>query len=106
MPFIVRITRSARADLEAIGDYIAQNDSPASARYVRDQIALRIASLEALPSRGGYVSELLDSEIRDYREISFQPYRIIYEVVGDEVHVLLIADGRRDMGALLISRLL
>ena len=106
MTFIVRLTRNARADIEEIGDYIAQHDSPAGARYVRDQIELRIASLEEFPNRGGYVNELLDSGVKDFREISFQPYRIIYQVSGDEVHVLLIADGRRDMQTLFQRRLL
>ena len=36
----------------------------------------------------------------------FKPYRIIYRVMGDGVYVLVIADGRRDMRALLQRRLL
>ncbi|QSA95809.1 hypothetical protein [Methylococcus sp. EFPC2] len=27
----------------------------------------------------------------------FKPYRVIYRVVGDQVIIYLIADGRRDM---------
>ena len=45
-------------------------------------------------------------EVREYREIFFKPYRIIYRVMGDNVYVLVIADGRRDMQALLQRRLL
>ncbi len=41
-----------------------------------------------------------------YREIFFKPYRIIYRVVEDNVYVMVIADGRRDMRALLERRLL
>ena len=41
-----------------------------------------------------------------YREIFFKPYRIIYRVMEDNVHVLVIADGRRDMQTLLQRRLL
>ena len=44
--------------------------------------------------------------IREYREVFFKPYRIIYRVMGDGVYVLVIADGRRDMRALLERRLL
>jgi toxin ParE1/3/4 len=43
---------------------------------------------------------------REYREISFKPYRIIYRVMAENVYVLVIADGRRDMQALLQRRLL
>lgn len=44
--------------------------------------------------------------IRDYREIFFKPYRIIYRVIDAIVYVFLVADGRRDMQALLQRRLL
>ena len=40
-----------------------------------------------------------------YREIFFKPYRIIYRVMEDNVYVLVIADGRRDMQTLLQRRL-
>jgi toxin ParE1/3/4 len=38
--------------------------------------------------------------------IFFKPYRIIYRVIENNVYVLLIADGRRDMQTLLQRRLL
>jgi len=44
--------------------------------------------------------------LREYREIFFKPYRIIYRVMADNVYVMVIADGRRDMQALLQRRLL
>ena len=36
----------------------------------------------------------------------FRPYRIIYRVIENNVYVLVIADGRRDMQSLLQRRLL
>jgi toxin ParE1/3/4 len=44
--------------------------------------------------------------IREYREVFFKPYRIIYRVVEKNVYIFLIADGRRDMQTLLQRRLL
>ena len=44
--------------------------------------------------------------IREYREAHFKPYRIVYRVLGEEVYVYLVADGRREMQTLLASRLL
>ncbi len=58
------------------------------------------------PERGAYPKELLALGIRDYREIFFKPYRILYRVLDKNVYVLLIADGRRDMQSLLQRRLL
>ena len=59
------------------------------------------------PERGAYPAELLDLAIRRYRQVVFfKLYRVVYRVDGDQVTVLLIADGRRDLKALLERRLL
>jgi toxin ParE1/3/4 len=42
----------------------------------------------------------------EYRQVFFKPYRLIYRVHEARVVVYLIADGRRDMQSLLVSRLL
>lgn len=39
--------------------------------------------------------------IREYREVFFKPYRIMYYTRGRQVTVVLIAEGRRDMRSLL-----
>ena len=64
------------------------------------------ASLSESPQRGSHPKELLDLGIREYREVFFKPYRIIYREIEDDVHVMVIADGRRDMRTLLERRLL
>jgi toxin ParE1/3/4 len=43
---------------------------------------------------------------RSFREVHRKPFRIVYRVVAREVLVLIVADGRRDMRALLARRLL
>ena len=63
-------------------------------------------SLSEHPQRGSYPKELLDIGIREFREVFFKPYRIIYRMTESDVYVLVIADGRRDMRALLERRLL
>ena len=106
MPFVVRLSEDASADLLNITEYIAQSDSPASALRVLDQIERRLDSLADLPRRGSHVRELEEVGRPGFREILFKPYRIIYRVSDDVVDVVLIADGRRDMSTLLIQRLL
>ena len=51
-------------------------------------------------------AELVALGIREYRETSFKPYRILYHVDGARVFVSLVADGRRDLQSLLARRLL
>ena len=50
--------------------------------------------------------KILALGIRDYRQVLFGPYRLIYRVIGTSVYIYLIVDGRRDMQSLLARRLL
>ena len=70
------------------------------------QIEKAFTRLSEFPDRGTHPKELLALGIREYREVFFKPYRIIYRVMVKNVYVLLIADGRRDMQTLLQRRLL
>jgi toxin ParE1/3/4 len=103
--YTVHLTRSAVADLNDIVDWIASNDSPASALHVLDEVQARTASLRQQPQRGSIPPELRSLGTDRYREIFFKPYRIIYHIRGRRVIVNLIADGRRDMTVLLQRRL-
>jgi len=104
--FSVFLTGDAARDLEEIYDYIDQHDVPGKTDYVLEQIEKVFSSLSENPKRGVYPRELSAIGIREYREIFFKPYRIIYRVIENRVYVLLIVDGRRNLQALLQQRLL
>jgi toxin ParE1/3/4 len=106
MSFHVQLADDAARDLEEICDHIDRHDSPARGDYVLERIERAFQGLSEHPQRGSYPRELLDVGVREYREVFFKPYRIIYRVIGDTVFVLVIADGRRDMQTLLQRRLL
>jgi toxin ParE1/3/4 len=106
MPFEVLLTADAVEDLEEIARRIGEHDAPLKADRVLRRIEAAIASLARYPERGAHPRELLALGIRDYRETFFKPYRIVYRVSGQRVHVYLVADGRRDMQSLLARRLL
>lgn len=106
MPFSVYLTDDAARDLEDIHDYIERHDVQGKADHVLDQIENAFTSLTENPQRGAYPKELSAIGIREFREIFFKPYRIIYRVLGRNVYVVLIADGRQDMQTLLQHRLL
>lgn len=105
-PHRVLLTRGAEQDIEAIYDYIAEYDDPENADYVLDQLMAAADNLAVMPERGSYPKELLSLGIREYRQTSFKPYRFIYRVVDNDIIVYIVADGRRDMQALLERRLL
>jgi toxin ParE1/3/4 len=106
MPFAVLLTNDAARDLDEIYDYIALHDAPHKAGYALEQIEKVFSRLSESPERGAHPKELLSLGIREYREVFFKPYRIIYRVMDKNVYVLLIVDGRRDMQSLLQRRLL
>lgn len=105
-PYAVLMTAGAERDLESIYDYIAEFDSPANADHVLEQLLQGIHNLGRFPERGAHPRELSALGIREYRQALYKPYRIIYRILGGQVHVYLIADGRRDMQSLLYRRLL
>jgi toxin ParE1/3/4 len=106
MPFAVLLTNDAARDLDALYDYMARHDAPQEADSVLEQIEKAFFRLSEFPERGVYPKELPALGIRDYREVFFKPYRILYRVMDKNVFVLLIADGRRDLHSLLQRRLL
>ncbi|RMF01547.1 MAG: type II toxin-antitoxin system RelE/ParE family toxin [Alphaproteobacteria bacterium] len=106
MAFSVLLTDDALQDLHELHDYVAFHDGPEKAADLLNKIEAVILRLQELPERGHRPPELVPLGIRDYREIFYKPYRIIYRVIGRHVYIYLIADGRRDMQALLARRLL
>jgi toxin ParE1/3/4 len=105
MNFTVRITSAAYRDLMEIYDWIAEHDSQEKADYVLDRLSEAAESVAALPHRGTRVRELPPGTEVEYRQIYFKPYRLVYEIMRDEVVIHMIADGRRNLQSLLMRRL-
>jgi toxin ParE1/3/4 len=81
----------AVADLSAIHDYIAR-DSPHYARRFVARLIAAVDPLERFPEMGRIVPE------GDGRhQIILRPYRIIYRVEGQEVFVVTVVHGSRDL---------
>lgn len=106
MSFEVLITLTAERDLRELHEYALENDGPEKAERVLDRIVEAVASLDRFPDRGAHPPELLHLGNREFRQIVAFPYRIIYRVIGERVFIDLVADGRRDMQALLTARLI
>ena len=102
----VRLADEAQRDLIDVYRYVATQDSVESAGYLLDELETLCAKLSSFPQRGHVPPELERVAVSAYREVHFKPYRVIYEVVGREVFVLCVLDGRRDMQSVLERRLL
>ena len=105
MSYNVLFTNDAAQDLDDIYEFIYLNDSPGKAEYVFIQIEKAIDNLTKFPERGSYPNELKSLGIKQYREVYFNPYRLIYQIQKETVYIMLITDGRRDMLTLLSRRL-
>jgi toxin ParE1/3/4 len=102
----VLLTRGAEHDLESIYDYIAEFDGVINANHVLDRLLKVVDDLAHVPDRGSHPKELVALGIKEYRQVSFKPCRVIYRVIGGQVIIFLIVDGRRDMQSVLARRLL
>jgi addiction module RelE/StbE family toxin len=87
----LRWTRRAEADLEAIGDYIAEDNPRAAERWV-GKLLDKARAAAAAPLAGRIVPEIAMDSVR---EVFLRTYRIVYRVRGDEVQVLTVFEGHR-----------
>lgn len=104
--FRVLLTGGAERDLEALYDYLVRSDGPSKAHHLLERLMETAESLARFPERGSYPKELVTLGIKEYRQVLFKPYRVIYRIVDLQVIIYLIVDGRRDMQSLLARRLL
>src|SRR5438094_10637504 len=88
-------TDRATRNLESIGEFIGQHSIRAARRVVKE-IRAKARTIPAQPYLGALVLEYDDEMIRE-RQI--YDYRIIYEIRGDEIDVLLVWHGARPLPA-------
>ena len=79
-----------------ISDKIAEN--------ILNNIQVSIQNLEDLPERGIIPPELSITGITRYRKILSSVYRIIYRIEDNNIYIVMVIDGRRDVTSALIRR--
>jgi plasmid stabilization system protein ParE len=90
-----RVIWSSRAllDIESLAAYISI-DSPAYARIVVKKIITATRKLSQFPNLGREVPEFQETKIRELFEYS---YRIIYEVESEQVTIVAVIHGKRQL---------
>jgi toxin ParE1/3/4 len=86
----VRYTLRARADLEAIYEYL-EKQQPTAAQRLKSAIERQIGWLIHFP----YMAPTTDEAGVRELTLARHPYKIYYEVAGEEVRVLHIRHARR-----------
>ena len=102
---VVYWTQTAKEDLRNIVQYI-KADSESRAKQVYHEIKEKTDSLRQMPLRGRIVPELKYIVIHTYREMVNPHWRVIYKIEDDNLLILAVIDGRRNMEDILLDRLL
>jgi toxin ParE1/3/4 len=106
MKYKVIIDPQAKLDLKEIFIYVAMNDNIQSANKLLDALEETCYKLEKFPGRGHIPPELRPTGIKNYLEIHYKPYRIIYEIEGNLIYIHSVIDGRRNIQEILSNRFL
>ncbi|MBM4142286.1 MAG: type II toxin-antitoxin system RelE/ParE family toxin [Lentisphaerae bacterium] len=89
----VHWTDTAQAHLDAIYAYIAQ-DSPEYALRMVDRLTRRSQQIAEAPLSGRRVPEY---DMDQIREVIERPYRIIYHIKPDQIDVIAVLHGARNV---------
>jgi toxin ParE1/3/4 len=103
--YSVTVAQTAEDDMDEIILYIAE-DNTTMALKILDRLQKAIDSLKYFPERGRRVPELLDRNIKEYRELIETPWRIIYKVENSDVYVITVIDGRRNVQDILTKKII
>ena len=106
MKYKVFLIADAEEDIFEIYNYVAKHDSPGKADKLFENLQMTCLSLESFPERGHIPPELERINLIGFFEIHYKPYRIIYQILNNEVYIHCILDGRRELQELLEKRLL
>lgn len=89
----LRWTKRALDDLEAIGEFIAK-DRPATAVQWVARLYRRAEYAASHPLAGRVVPERSDPSLREVIE---KNYRIVYRVLDDEILVITVFEGHKQL---------
>lgn len=92
-------TEPALIDLEEIAEYIALDDPNAANRFVQ-QVFARVERLENHPHSGRNPPEIKDTS---YREVIVAPCRILYRTEKDQILILYVMRGERELRKFLLD---
>jgi toxin ParE1/3/4 len=93
----VLFTAPAEADLDAIGEWIAEDD-PSRALTFQIELRDRCLSLRDKPNRFPVVRRVAGHV---FRKLVHRDYLVFYRVLDDRVEIVHILHGARDWAALL-----
>ncbi len=104
--FSVQITKAAEDDIAAIIDYLLAQDAGDVAAELWGNFEEAFRTLRTFPLRGHMPPELAEYPDKRIKEIHVSVHRLIYRVIQEDVSILFIVDGRRNITKALLDRAL
>lgn len=102
MGYAIIWSPEAVEDLTRIREYVAR-DSDSYAAALMDRILGAIEQLAEFPRMGRRVPEIDDEAIR---QLLVGPYRVLYRVRQESIHLAAVVHGARDVPAFIEGRTL
>ncbi|MEM1253940.1 MAG: type II toxin-antitoxin system RelE/ParE family toxin [Cyanobacteria bacterium P01_H01_bin.21] len=91
-----RLTKPAVKDIEQIADYIAQKSGLEQAEQFLEKLDSKFAKIAQFPKLGRQRNEVLPN----LRSLSLDSYLILYMPIDQNIDILRVVSGYRDLSAL------
>ena len=91
-----RLTKPALQDIEEIAEHIAQQSGLDKSEKFLDKLESKFAKIVAFPQIGRKRDEILS----DIRSIPFDRYLVLYMPIGEDLEILPVVSGYRDLSTL------
>jgi toxin ParE1/3/4 len=91
-----RLTKPAIQDIEEIADYIAQQSGLEQSEKFLSKLESKFSKIVNFPLLGRKRDEILT----DIRTIPLDKYLILYIPIGDDIEILRVVSGYRDLSKL------
>jgi toxin ParE1/3/4 len=99
-------SQDASDDLIEIISYIRDKSGKNIAKEIYQRIIKRVENIEILPKSGRVVPELVSIGVLDIREIIEKPWRIFYRITKEEIQIISVIDGRRNIEEILYKKVI
>lgn len=96
----------AKEDLAEIIAYIRARSGNTISREILGRIRDKVAKVSGFPEGYRPVPELYDIGISDIREIIESPWRILFRSSVEEVRIISVIDGRRNIEEVLFRKIM
>jgi toxin ParE1/3/4 len=99
-------SRDASDDLTGIISFIAERSGKKVARGIYSRIREKVESIREFPATGRIVPELTSIGITEIHELIEPPWRIFYRIYQNDVRILSVVDGRRNIEEILYRKVI